>query len=633
MQTQDSTPREASKHADGRSLRYDTDLIKSEGEPLLASYLGRPGKPSGARALWTCPRCGKDGKLALQRATGAVGCWNAACEVPDTTDVLGLIAHLESLQTRGEDFKKVAALCYELLGIPDPDGSDNPYDGAEASSEQDTTPLQTGTPEGRSESRPASRRAHPETTGQVLGRLLELCPLEERDERLLASRGVALATAHAGRFGSISADRAAYVVGCLEREFGREMLLDVPGFREDARNGGRLGFTLWGDFILIPYLDAQGRVTTIEGMAVGTIPDWAGKYTSLRGGGNHLYVFPGFRPEDLLAICEGPMGVVIAAQEGIPVGAIQGVKRYKAAGEDAPLPELAGVDFGGRGVLYVADADVKPEAIADVEKHAPRACEWLITRQNGVPRIATVPEEIPGIKARPKDLDEWMLAAPEVGYQGIIRTLFSRSAAPEKWSGVNHAEEAESRSEHGEPAPESVPSEHPADMSSQVFDAEDDEDLVGDRADPDCARQEEATEEESLAAAPDPMDAIDRWHAVVEGCQGDEALVAGPNPYRTGLPVDETLPSGQRMQDRELEWAGLLGLGFTLALWYFLGACIGWLPGPFGWLPDPPGFVSTLGGIPVSLAFGFLAGIVVLLHLSGRRLTERSHLLGQRLRR
>ena len=130
------------------------------------------------------------------------------------------------------------------------------------------------------------------------------------------------------------------------------------------------------------------------------------------------------------------------------------------------------------------------------------------------------------------------------------------------------------------------------------------------------------------------MDAFDRWHAVAEGRPGAKALVAKPRAYSGDVGAgDGSVPSRELVEDRELEWAGLLGIGATLMLWYFLGACIGWLPGPFGWLPDPPDPVAVLGGIPVSLAFGLFVGLVVLLHLRGRRLAERAHLLGENKRR
>ena len=667
MQTQDTTPGGIPRHADGQNGRYDTDLIKSEPQRLLAAYLGQPGS-GDKRVLWQCPRCGKQDKLSLLRSTGVVGCWNAGCELPDGTDVIGLIAHLEGLQTRGEDFRRVAALCYELLNLPAPEDDRRSPGGspgetkaapasrsrasswssswgpstttANANPEQDTSPLPTLNPDNLSES---PRTEDPDTTDQVLGRLLELCPREERDERFLASRGVALATARAGRYGSISAERASHVVGRLEKEFEREELLNVPGFREDARHGGRIGFTLWGDFLLIPYLDSQGRVVTIEGRAVGKVPKWAGKYTSLRNGRNHLYMFPGFRAEDLLAYVEGPLGPVVAAQEGIPVGGIQGVKRYTAAGVHAPLPELAGVDFGGRGLLYIPDADVKPDAIADVEKHAPKACEWLISRQNGVPRIATVPAKTAASDGALKDLDEWILAAPEAGFQGILHTLLSRSAVPEEWAGVNQKEAAAENQ-----SPQNGGSQHPVvendkdEEQAQVGRAEASEDGADGGEPADDGPTEDGTgedepEKEAVSGPPPtgPVDAFDRWHAVVDGHPGAKYLVATPKVYRADVWAEDEaeggyVPSGDFLEGREVEWAGLLGIVAAVLLWYLLGAYIGWLPGPFGWLPDPPGPVAAFGGIPVSLAFGLFFGVVVLFHLRGRRLAGRAHLLGEK---
>jgi hypothetical protein len=120
----------------GRSdFRYDTALIKEWTERLLAAYLGRPGKVSGSRLVWDCPKCGK-AKLSLLRSKGSVGCMNAGCTVEANTDVIGVIASLENLQTRGEDFKKVCALSYELLSIPDPAPGEAVGDGEKAASEE-----------------------------------------------------------------------------------------------------------------------------------------------------------------------------------------------------------------------------------------------------------------------------------------------------------------------------------------------------------------------------------------------------------------------------------------------------------------------------------------------------------------
>jgi hypothetical protein len=147
-------------------------------------------------------------------------------------------------------------------------------------------------------------------------------------------------------------------------------------------------------------------------------------------------------------------------------------------------------------------------------------------------------------------------------------------------------------------------------------------------------------EEEESSAEPavdnldgpvDGLDAFDRWHAVVEGRPCAKALVAKPKTYSGGVGADDwPVPSPALVEDREMWWAGSLGAAAAVALWYFLGACIGWLPGPFGWLPDPPDLIAALGGIPASLAFGSFVGMVALLHLRGRRLAERAHLLGEK---
>ena len=649
MRTHDPTAQgrpPADKTKDGR---YDTQLIKADVERLLGAYLNQAGKLQGTRLVWTCPRCGKAKKLSLQRSTGAVGCMNAGCEVPDTTDAIGLIAHLEGLRENGKDFRNVAALCYRLLGLPDPTvgeggaGADAAERSADSrtteSSERETEPLASVSQVPPAPAIPhAPTPADPETVDRVLSRLLELCPLEERDVRYLASRGVAEAAARTARFGSISKSRAAYVVRRLADEFDREELLGVPGFREDEGRGGRLGFTLWGDFVLVPYHDRDGRVATIEGRAVGEVPKWAGKYTSLRGGGNHLYVYPGFRVEDLVAICEGPMGAIVAAQEGLPVGAIQGVKRYTAAGEQAPLPELAGVDFGGRRLLYVPDVDVKPDAMADVEKHAPRACEWLISRQNGVARVATVPAQLArtadGAAAggtAPKDLDEWILAAPKAGLHGVLFGLLASSVAPEDWSGIPDDEPTDSGAV-GDPE---VPAAEEALDNDSRDGAGDDGFGEGDEH-PEAADERETEEGEEEPSAEDPEDgvagedpdAFERWYAVLEGYPGARTLVAAPKVYRPRK-AGADVPADVFAGEDELQWSALVGFVGALVAWYYVGASTGWLMGGVAWLPGPPKTIAAFAGIPASLLFGALVAAIILLHLRGRRLAKRRHLLGE----
>jgi hypothetical protein len=472
----------------------------------------------------------------------------------------------------------------------------------------------------------------------VLSRLLQLCPLEERDVRFLASRGVAEATARFGRFGSITARRARHAVGVLDREFSREQLRGVPGFRERGAGGGDLGFTLWGNFLLIPYFDRAGLVVALEGRAVGEAPEWAGKYTSLRHGGNHLYVFPGFDIDDLVAICEGPMGAIVAAQEGLAVGAIQGVKRYTKAGEDAPLPELAGADFGGKTVLYVPDLDVKPDARADVEEHAPKACEFLITRQHGRALIATVPQDGAqgGTKDAIKDLDAWILSASEVGPYGVLRRLRSRAHPPDAWPGLP---DSGTEDDHPIPAPEAgrpagqrpaaPPRPYPERPSpSHERATSDTPDGPGPEAPEDATVGDGTTGREQVGEqGPATLDAYDRWYAVVEGYPGSSELAVRPEPYRPRA-VASPVPDGAFAEEAELQWAGLLALVAALVFWYYVGASDGWLAGGVAFLPSLPGPLPVLAGVPFALLFGAVVGMLLLLRLRARRLAARRHLLG-----
>lgn len=251
---------------------------------------------------------------------------------------------------------------------------------------------------------PPRQAGSPELLDAVYGRILELCPAEERDHKFWDGRGVSRETVQEGRFGSITKKRAAILKERLPEEFSIEDLLSVPGFSTN-RSGG-LSFTLSGDYALIPYHDAGGRITTIEGRAVGRVPEGMGKYVSLSGAGSHLYVFPGFSPERLEAFCEGPIGAIVAAQSGIAVGAIQGFRRYRSSQSSLadgksgePLLELRGADFGGRRVPYIPDLDQPPKP--EVIEEAPVAARWLVEEQNGEGALVALP--------RGKDLDEWLL--------------------------------------------------------------------------------------------------------------------------------------------------------------------------------------------------------------------------------
>lgn len=404
---------------DTRRNGYDKDLIRERTLDVLAHYLASPGKDQGSRVVWTCSSCGKAEKFAVKKAEKKGGCLVAGCNLEGYEDVFSLVARFEELDYR-TDFLRILERVYEVLGIDLQEA--RPRTGRRSPNGK---PSQSG-------SNPVSLREHPnryadhpkesvgtgsehaldqgeirELAARTYGIIMELCPLESRDRGYLRERGLSYETIKRGRFGTMTAARAREVKAALQRELGREALLSVPGFSEDEQNG-RLKFTLAGDYLLIPYHDAEGRITTIEGRVAGKVPEGMGKYVSLRRAGNHLYVFPDHKPKDLVAVCEGVMGALVAAEAGLPVGAIQGCERYRASlspdfpdGEPGePLLELRGADFGGRLLPYIPDADDPPNP--RVLRAAPKAARWLAEPHNAGSAICILPDGT--------DLDEWLLS-------------------------------------------------------------------------------------------------------------------------------------------------------------------------------------------------------------------------------
>ena len=436
-----------------RPKRYDKELVRERTMELLSVCLGPP-KEQGARVVWDCPACGKREKYSVVKSSGKGGCLVADCRLAGSGDVFVMLAGLEDLDYKA-DFLALLARSYDLLGIepdtansgkggrpkpparaqigdsvadrPKPDAAARRtdhkgragQDGAVASVEAPQV-VPVSVRDRRREDAPSvplagnggeASRGTDEPDGlfdvasQAYERILEICPLETRDRAYLKKRGLSNSIIRRGRFGTMTAPRASKVKAVLQRELGREALLSVPGFSEDEGTG-RIKFTLTGNYILIPYHDARGCITTIEGRIVGEVKDR--KYVTLRRAGNHLYVFPGYRPEEILAVCEGAMGAIVAAECGLAVGAIMGCERFRAspspemldgnAGD--PLLELKGVGFGGRKVPYIPDADDPPNP--NVLRAAPKAARWVAEPQNGKAAICVLPKGA--------DLDEWLLS-------------------------------------------------------------------------------------------------------------------------------------------------------------------------------------------------------------------------------
>lgn len=430
--------------------RYDKELVRERTLELLTIRLG-PGKDQGARMVWDCPACGKHEKYSVVKALGKGGCLVADCRLVGSSDVFVMLAGLEDLDFQA-DFLALLARSYELLGLQAETGDKprtrNPGEGGTASqnaprrSSPRTVPVSSNSPSPKGippQSAANGGTANADTrrdldsllalAAKVYERILEICPLESRDRGYLRKeRGLSNEMIRKARFGTMTAPRARKVKAQLEREFGREELLRVPGFSQDEKDG-RLKFTLTGSYILIPYHDVEGRVTTIEGRCIGEPPEGMGKYVSLRRAGNHLYLFPGQKAEDLQAVCEGVMGAIVAAECGLAVASIMGCERFKASpspemldGEpDDPLLELKGVDFGGRVVPYIPDADDPPNP--NVLRAAPKAARWISEPQNGRAAICLLPKGA--------DLDEWLLSIEPHERGARFAGLLATASPPE----------------------------------------------------------------------------------------------------------------------------------------------------------------------------------------------------------
>ena len=363
---------------------------------VCAHYAGPP-KRQGRRLVFACPACRRR-KLEALEARGIAGCFNAACPVPTTTDAPGLIAFFERLDLRA-DFPEIVRIGYEILG-----------------------PL-TALPTAASHPPQAFHNPPPSDPGlndAVYRSLLDLCPTDARSLRFWRTRGVEKRTVHAGNFGAVTARTARTAVRDLLRTFGEDGLLSVPGFFRNGRGG--ISTTLVGDYALIPYHGPDGRIATVDGRSLTAAQARrTAKYVSLRDSTSHLYLFPGTPPDSIEAFCEGPIGAILAHQEGVPVGAIKGIRCHQRP-DGGPLPELSGAGFGGRTVPYMPDADIHLGARArkTLRKEALRAARALTLPHGGVPAIAALPEEA-------EDLDSWLLALPKRDRREALRGALRRA--------------------------------------------------------------------------------------------------------------------------------------------------------------------------------------------------------------
>lgn len=416
---------------------------------VSAHYGGAATRKEGNRYVFRCPGCSKDTLQANPDwVNGQItGCWNGHCQVPRAASAVNFIASMENLD-RTHQYKEILERGAEITGAPpleqqktqqqnqQESPSTTPHNGSSSSkssskftkSDTPTTQASGGAAVNQDPSRdkkPEETTQDPELNDRVYRRLLSSAGLSPEVWEGLKDRGLDKDTILDAGISYIRAERGGDIMDALHAKFGRD-LLRVPGFYEAEKS--KTG--CWSNFagkelVLFPYHDANGLVSTIEGRVMfgkeGTVKY---KYLSLTGSGSHVYVFPGMGFDNIEAFCEGLMGAIVAAQEDICVASIQGFRRYREPGGHYPLRGLRTVDFGGRAVSYIPDMDYPPNP--EVAQEAPAAAEWLISKQNGSPRITLLPAG--------KDLDEFLLRGPTSLRRAAFDTLVQRySRTPEEY--------------------------------------------------------------------------------------------------------------------------------------------------------------------------------------------------------
>ncbi|QIN81152.1 hypothetical protein GBA65_22220 (plasmid) [Rubrobacter marinus] len=452
---------------------------------------------------------------------------------------------------------------------------------------------------------PEVPRAGPELLDAVYREILEHCPLVGPHRDYLKGRGLSYETMEAAALGSMTKERAKRVRERLVEKFGKETLLGVPGF-SSQKVTGRLTFTLSFECVIIPYHDDDSRITTLEGRCVGKPPKGMGKYVSLKGSGSHLYVFPGIMPEALVAFCEGVMGALVAAQEGIAVGSIQGFRRYQNPEDGGPLLELEGTDFAGRRIPYIPDVDDPPQP--DVMAAAPDAALHLVGRQGGEPAIALLPHG--------KDLDEWLLAEKRTQRRALFSDLVARAVPAEEFARGSNAEEGPAE---GPPAP-------PRTREEERGQAEDKRPV--ERPGTPSANGPSAAEAPADRAGPGLELAIPDARQRQTSPQLPEEVKAIVERRRAARENPDPVPPRTAMTAREAAISLAVFLAVAATLWLGLPVAVSpvadLLPSPFGTILSNDVYQAL-----VALVVAMLSAAYSWTVMSGRRITKAQHLSGE----
>lgn len=227
--------------------------------------------------------------------------------------------------------------------------------------------------------RPLPSRATSGQIDRVYSRLLELCPMSNAAaEELCRQRGLELEQVAQLRFGRLPrAAECKRILGALEREFGPDLLRDVPGFFVDSL--GLLGFQARGPGLVIPHMEKE----TIVALQVRPDKSRGSKYYWFSSGGKGgasiqaPYIAGDInRPHAQVVVTEGAFkALAVAKKMGTLAIGLPGVGSFEPA-----LGLLSMV--GAKEVILAFDAD-------HAEKVEGRKNQVFTSLQSAVARLRT----------------------------------------------------------------------------------------------------------------------------------------------------------------------------------------------------------------------------------------------------
>lgn len=205
--------------------------------------------------------------------------------------------------------------------------------------------------------------------------LLDACPPEDDLFRYFSGLGVSAELVRHEDFGLFRSGTGTRIVAALAKSFGTDLLADVPGFVHPT--GAVLSLELEGaDRALVPYRDTQRRILAFEVFDLTSLRNTdhdatdlvgpaqpshrllgggrTGRDNRVLGGAHHLW--SAGNPAALQLVTDDIVQALRCASVGVRAGAIRSPTAHEPGsvlGSGGVLPEMRGVSYEGRKVLYV----------------------------------------------------------------------------------------------------------------------------------------------------------------------------------------------------------------------------------------------------------------------------------------